>query len=420
VLLTSGEQIDGIFAANWANFYSYAASGAFTDLTDLIPTYAPNTKTQLTDQMWSEGSVDGKIYAIGTNYKEYTPGGFIYREDWRKELGCAPITSIETAEAYFRAVKEQKGITPLNGTANGIILRMNVWYGGDFYHIAGEESLIVKVKGYDTPRNVVSMVHDESYMAMAKRAAQWAKEGFWPADAINSQTGTDVTLKAGTGAAHQCNPAGARGIIQEQTIQGNPAEFEYFCYTELTGVAVANISSNNCFAVPKSAKYPERTVAAVDYIRSDRDAYNIIFYGIEGKHYSVTAEGKLQVPAEGQDPTVVKGWDYANWNFRNPEMFINPVVDWDKWESLNEHFETQYKDNIHWPFYLNKDPIATELAAMAQVTAEYDNQIIYGMGADPEKMVNDYRAALEKAGLQKVIDEVSRQLFAYYDSVGIK
>lgn len=418
VLLTSGERIDGIFTSRWANFYSYAKMGAFQDITDLLPVYAPESWSEITEQQWQEATVDGKIYAFPTNDREFTPDGMLYREDWRKELGCPEIVDIDTMAKYFDAVKNEKDITPINGTGANIIER-SAWYDGDFYHIAGEEGLIVKVQGYDTPRNVVSFVHSDTFMKMAKNAEEWQKAGYWPPDAISSTVNTEDTIKAGTGAAHWANPAGARGVIVGQIKEGNPAEFGYFPFTKMTNVAVPNVSTNNAFSVPKSAKYPENTIAAIELIRNDRTAHDLNFYGIEGKHWSLNGEGKVVIPAEGLDPTEVKGWGYANWAFRNPEMQYPPLVDWDGWEPINDYFDSIEQPNIHTPFFLDKDPIKAELAAIEQIKAQYHSQIIYGMG-DAEQLVTEYRTELEKAGLQKVIDEIANQLYDYYDSVGIK
>lgn len=43
LLLSSGEPVDMIFASSWADYFKYAKQGAFLDLTDLLPKYAPET-----------------------------------------------------------------------------------------------------------------------------------------------------------------------------------------------------------------------------------------------------------------------------------------------------------------------------------------------------------------------------------------
>ena len=70
LMIKSGEYYDMAFTGNWGGlgFYENAAKGAFADLTDLFPKYAPETYSRIPEYQWKDVTVDGKIVA-SVNYQ---------------------------------------------------------------------------------------------------------------------------------------------------------------------------------------------------------------------------------------------------------------------------------------------------------------------------------------------------------------
>ena len=68
-------------------------------------------------------------------------------------------------------------------------------------------------------------------------------------------------------------------------------------------------------------------------------------------------------------------------------------------------------------FQLNLDPIRAEIAAITQLDQQYMLPLLYG-AVDPVTGLAEYRAQLKKAGIDKVLDEVKRQVAAYADKIG--
>ncbi len=90
LMIKSGEYYDMAFTGNWGGlgFYENAAKGAFADLTDLFPKYAPETYSRIPEYQWKDVTVDGKIVA-SVNYQVWDGAckkGFKFRADLADEI----------------------------------------------------------------------------------------------------------------------------------------------------------------------------------------------------------------------------------------------------------------------------------------------------------------------------------------------
>ena len=63
-------------------------------------------------------------------------------------------------------------------------------------------------------------------------------------------------------------------------------------------------------------------------------------------------------------------------------------------------------------FALNQDPIAAELAALKNVCDEYKVPLEKGV-VDPEEGLAELKKQLETAGVEKVMEEINRQIAEY-------
>jgi putative aldouronate transport system substrate-binding protein len=66
-------------------------------------------------------------------------------------------------------------------------------------------------------------------------------------------------------------------------------------------------------------------------------------------------------------------------------------------------------------FLFDETPVRNEIAALKNVTAEYNASLLTG-ATDPAVRVQEYRDKLYANGLQKVIDEMNAQLRVFYEN----
>lgn len=417
LLLSSGEPIDGILTAQWENFYSYASDGAFLDLTDLVPVYCPNLYAEVTPDEWKTASVNGRIYGVPQNVTSYDLDGWMYREDWRIAFGIDhPLTTLEDIEAYLDACMENGINPPLTGNCGSALDRLMQSYIG-YEDIAGDESLIVKVANYFTPEEIVAYPFMDEYLEFARMLKRWADKGYWQPDAISNPVDTREGFQIGTGAIHWANIGGANNVgIEWETNSTDGRVLGYMNFRNFSDCAFMTIANVTGMAIPRSSQNPERSLMAMDSIRSNQDSYDLVVYGIEGKNWSLAEDGtSVYRPAQGTENAVA---DWANWNFPTRSLNRPQAQKWSGYDEVIDYYESMKVPNIYTSLALDFSEVQNEMAAISNVDSQYASLILFGMG-DPDQLVTEYRQALTNAGIDKVVNCVREQMLAYYEANNI-
>lgn len=419
LLLVSGESIDMIFASTWADFSKYAKMGAFKDLTELIPNYAPQTWANVPTDDWESATFDGKILAVPCTNPEFTPAGWFYREDLRKAYNLPEITDMASLEAYLAGIKaNNSSITPIVGINE--ISSLFVW-SNKFEHVGGRESDLVKIRSYDSPRDLILYPFTDEFEQFVKMTKEWADKGYWSKDILSANVTPSDALKAGKAAAAWMNPGTAYGIFNNFITEHPDWEGGYFPFSRLKGYTVANSPMNNGMAIPISASNPERSLMVLDLFRNDPDYYGLYQWGIPDYHWSLTADGKNKVvPAEGQDQTVNQGFWTTSWGWTNYKLNIESTNVYPGKADYEKEFLSMQRPDIFSQIKIDEESVKTEKAGIDQVNSKYVSILLMGLATDVDKTLAEYRDQLKKAGVEKYFEEMKKQIYQYYDEKGIQ
>lgn len=421
LLLVSGEPIDMIFASAWADFSKFAKMGAFKDITDLLPEYAPQTWANVPKDDWASATVDGKIVAVPSTSSEFTPAGLFYREDLRKKYSLPEIKDVASIEAYLEGIKnnDKDMKYPWVTNASDDILNLYFW-ANKIEPIAGAQDDVIQVKSYDTPRDLILYPFTDEFANFCKMTKAWKDKGYWSSEVLSSKIAPGDALKTGKTAVANMIPATAAGYFNNFKQEHPGWEGGYLPYTSFKGYALPNYPMNNGMAIPKSAKNPERSLMVLDLLRNDTDYFRLSTYGIPGYHWEHTEDNRILVPAKGQDPKVNPGFWTTSWGWFNYKLALDSVNMWSGWKGLMEEMRGIQKPNYLIDIKIDKEPVKTEAAAIANVQEKYKSILTMGLVSDVDKTLAEYRDQLKKAGVDRYFEEVKKQLFQYYDEKGIK
>jgi putative aldouronate transport system substrate-binding protein len=421
LLLSTGEEIDMIFTSNWSGFYKYATQGAFMDLTNLIPKYAPNSLKNIPKEDWQCVSLQDKIYAIPCTLPEYTPNGWAYREDLRKQLNLPEIKDLSTIETYLDGIKKTfPNITPIDGAvSNEIFTLFKNYYG--FEDIGGEESGLIKTKAYTKPRDIIIYPFTEEYEQWCKKMKSWADKGYWSRDALTSKVKTFDSFLSGSGVIHWANPADAAGLVAGVKAKHPEWKVQYFPFTRFYNYAIPNLPINNGMAIPKSAANPELSLRVLDEIRNNPQYYRLITYGIEGYHYDLSVDGRhMTIPAKGQSIETNGGYWIASWGWAYKQNELIREGIWEGQSELFSEFDKIKVPNILTTIYIDFSPIQSEYAAVNQVSQQYGIALMLGLVPDVNVAIANYREKLKIAGIDKVYEYIKSKTYEYLDQKDIK
>ncbi|WP_284645344.1 extracellular solute-binding protein [Paenibacillus silviterrae] len=277
-------------------------SNQFWEIGPYLKDY-PNLKN-LDPKVLNNTSVDGKIYAL---YQErpLSKQGIIYRKDWADALGIPAPKTIDDLYNMAKAFTEKDPDKNGKNDTIGFTDRNDLIYGA-FKTISSY---------FGTPNNwavkdgkIIPEFEDPAYMETLKWFQKLHKEGLinkdFPATSKNDQQNLFNTGKAGIYV----------GSLQDvttlqQKLSGTGMKFELDVLNRIEGPKGPGVWALPGFIsaviFPKSAVKTEAELKSIltyfDKLMAPENT-NLIFYGMEGKHYTLK-DGKAEVTSD------VKLWE---------------------------------------------------------------------------------------------------------------
>nr|WP_286672498.1 DUF3502 domain-containing protein [Cohnella hashimotonis] len=151
----------------------------------------------------------------------------------------------------------------------------------------------------------------------------------------------------------------------------------------------------------------------LNLVNADKALYNLLVYGIEGRHYTKTTGNFIKVNPDGGYFT---NTDWVFGDIRGeylPEG--SPPDKIEQTIKANEEASVSAFEG----FEFNSDPVKTEIANVRAVNDEYYAALATGT-IDPARFLAEYEDKLSKAGAGVIVQEKQKQLDAWLKARGKK
>lgn len=409
LIYASGEAYDLVYVANWCNYSAEALKGPFLELSELMPIYAPKTYAEMeADGTLETAKVNGSLYMVPSTSSDYTTHAFMWREDLRKKYNCAEITDWATLEAYMDAIKENEPDMLPMAMSNSSMLTYMLNYENDWARpIAGGNTAGVVTYKLTDGTDIFNLVETPEYEEFVKRQRSWYEKGYWSKSVLSETESINDQFLAGKSAVTISNQGQLNSNFTAAANEGWEVAFSNF---DDKGLHEKIVPTNNGVSIGVNSKHPERALMFLELMNQDEEAFRAMFYGIEGTTYVITEDGKKSTP-EGVDPTTLNlrnlGMGIQVKKFTLDDASVNPDV--------KKEFES-YESTSAYPalaaFVVDDTNISAELAALVNVVDEYKRPLDLG-AVDPETALPELKEKLKQAGIDKVIEEIKKQLEAF-------
>ncbi len=278
-------------------------AGLLADITEAFPRYAPNFFARMDEATLASYRRDGKILAIPNYVILSDRPTALVREDFFDTTTLDTVDGLEGLEAYLDAVKRDEGdtVTPL-AVSEGLSL-MSIFANAYGYAILdGELELAYR---WDDPDMKILAWEDVPEMGeIARRVQSWYRKGYFKRKEFYANLGLFMDTP-GWG-AWIAGPDSAFGVNAALAAKGRD-----FRYLEFSLFPRARAQRQNSyyegFAIPSSSKNAERALMFVEWVHQSQEHYDLVRYGIKGKHYDL-AKGRPVLPAG-----VALGDAFYNW-----------------------------------------------------------------------------------------------------------
>lgn len=351
---------------------------------EVVPEYARLTSTY-----------KGKIYALpNMQIMATNTNGLFVLESLAEEYGLKAdeIKSLNDIEPFLAWVKEKHPeispfrVTASTGGVEGEGLASDQFSGSTYATDNGDGTVTVSTPADSTHSTA-------KYELMRK----WFEKGYIRADIASVTDDNPEFLagkyatwcgvyKPGADAEHNANNPSIRCIA----IQISDAYMPY------------NAGSTTMTAINARTKHPDEAFKVIELVNSDKELYNLLAFGIEGKHYNLDETGRaVLVENSGYNPQ-------GAWKFGNVfNSLLVPGQSDDVWEETIAFNEAARKSPL-MGFSFDPTDVRTEIAQIATVNGKYTQGIkgFEPLSAWHPKFVEELKAA----GVEKVADELERQI----------
>ncbi|MBD5102534.1 MAG: ABC transporter substrate-binding protein, partial [Subdoligranulum sp.] len=178
---------------------------------------------------------------------------------------------------------------------------------------------------------------------------------------------------------------------------------------------ISNLSfTQDAMVIANNSKHPERALALWDYLTTNEEAFMLFYYGIEGVSYELNDKGEI---------TMIDTDNYntsSMWAVRNSDYMHNGAGTPEAYDQLKQEWDSTIQDGkgaqSFRSFVVDTSSIQTEYDACVSTHQQYWWPLELGY-TDPVSGLAEYQKMMEAAGIEKVREEIQRQLDEYLASM---
>ncbi len=391
--MAGGDDWDLCFTSHWANNYVGAAGkGALLELTpEMLAENAPNLMATIPEKLWDGVKVNGSVYAMINYQAMYDQAGmqFLTSAIEEQNIDVSKINSMETLNAAIGQLA--KAYPDKYATRGGGMIITEIFLQEN--PICTILNLPVLCFDEETKK-----IDNNKFFELIEPSLQsfklWKDNNWVPADAATMKDentllnqgmilsryqrmkpGVETALKNNHGLDFTVIPLG-QPVISTNAVQST-----------LTGVNV-------------NSKHPEKAMQLYDYIFSNKEVANMLFFGLEGQDYNLV---------DGRVERTDGCWTVPQWQLGNQFNAMLTVGDEEGiWEETIKGNEEAGYDAL-FGFVPDRALIETELANLEAIWMEYKDILYYGL-QDYKTVIPEMMDKMERAGLEKVTAELQTQV----------
>lgn len=411
LMISSGEKLDLMMVLFQGGPVNYVNNGQIIPLDELFAQYGEDIARAEGIAM-AGGYLNNTLYAIPSEEKFARQMGVVMRSDLLAKYPFAKnewdMIGYEDLDALFARVRAGEGenlyMLPLSGSS------LTTFMGFHTVDVLGTglASGGLMNGGLDNTR-VVNVFATPEYKKHLEWFRKWYLSGYWPKDCV---TMTDVSMDLMRSGRYFAALNATEADMKAKYIQD--CGWDVRAFNTVKPYAMTSIYQISVWTIPITCEDPETTFKFLNLMYQSEEINNLLHNGIEGLHYVKTGDrGIINFP-EGLN---AENTGYYNplgvWGDKSLRYQWPPITPdyFDELKTFNAKVdETMASKALGYCF--NSYPVRTEYVAVNDVISQYQAGLESG-SLDPETALPQFLAALNAAGIDRVIAENQKQLDAW-------
>jgi putative aldouronate transport system substrate-binding protein len=395
--LETGETFDALAVNNVGSFAAWcqgmAQSGVdvnnyLMDITGLFPQNAPEYFKRFSEDEIKDASYNEKTMIIPHYKADSSRMCAIVRADLFKKYDLPDIKNLEDYEVFLQKVKEnEKSIIPGNLSCQLVTL-----FAGANGYVDYDAYLVYKWQ--DPQIKLIPWEQTPEFSGVVDTLKRWQSNGYL-IDRVYLQQGImDGTLASSiTYLDYAQSLAGLIG--RSRDIKVFPLNMDQLCQR----IPV----TNNGIAVNKHAQNADRFISFVEWLHSSQENYDLLMYGISGKHYKV-ADDRISFLKE---TAMFSGWSGSD-VFFDSTLYRPTISDPDDYKQL---FKDGSEANARYPstngFIADWKSVQDLYDQRWNSCKEMERDLLSGVY---EVSIPDFISSQKAAGADKLMGVMQKQI----------
>lgn len=410
---TSGDDMD-IVQTYTLDFAKEAHNGTFAPLDEYLDNELSDTKNDLPEFMLDYGEVNGKVYAI-MNY-QMCPGMWalnINKKIADKYIDINELRTLLKKEEYDSKVLDVieqllegaaangelgQGFRPLTGEV--LAARNDDPLSRGFTTDVYNDTSKVRMNYYDMP----------SYKEYFDKVNSWYKKGYVRKDILSvSDLNADVNKEGGYIAYIANNYVGKDEYTDAATGIEN-----YVVYIDARPIVPSqNAAGGN--AVYAKSNHKSEAAKVINLMNSEKgkDLYNLLVWGIEGKHYNKVSEDRIETIGYKGQGSSSSNYGLWKWVVGNTKYAYETQTDNEGYKDFVFNDFNEGENTVVAPLIGFKPDLTSLESSISQLNSvmdEYSKPLSYGAVDDVDKTYNEFIDKIKKCDSEKVKAELQKQV----------
>jgi putative aldouronate transport system substrate-binding protein len=231
----------------------------------------------------------------------------------------------------------------------------------------------------------------------------WNTKKYINPDAYLSTFNTSDSLNAGKFFIEPMPLKGNNIKAQELAIASGNPDLKLKEIYGMPKIVVSSDTGGSMLAIPKASDHPVEAMKLLNLMHTDSKLINMMLYGVEGTHWTLDPDGRVNVINDGWIKAHPGAWVWADITIQKVTNKEDP--------NKNKMLIDYSKDALAHPslgFRFRTEPVSAELTAITTARDGMQRALMTG-SVDPAVELPKYIQALKDAGLDKVKAELEKQ-----------
>jgi putative aldouronate transport system substrate-binding protein len=414
LMMATNETVDIAWSGYAVDFTKQMQQGSYLALDELIAQYGQDMVAELPEWVFDLTKVEGKIYAVPCYQmmSAWPRGIFLTKENSDKYFDRQAIIDkyeewkkddSKGKEFYATIADGLEKMKQAGVIGNGISSTVGSFKNDPFFEATS-------VSGFSIDPDKDEIIVDckwENTKLWYEIAADWYKKGYIRNDILSVQDqGSEPHKNGYIMWTHNYSDKTAEIKSNDLGVEIDVIPLGANDYV------IRNAMPSTMLTIPRTSKNPEKAMQLINLMNSEKgkELYNLLVWGIEGKHYTKISDTRIKTVYEKTQATSDDAYGLFNWAVGNTKNSYEPHLQMEGWADYQISLDEKATPSKYIGFKPDTSMLSTEIAQTSAVATEYVNVLKYGAVDNWEELYDEYVKKYDAAGAEKIRAELQKQL----------